>query len=96
MQIVFHKKGLYRVVIGKEVEPQHPLEKSKYLTKLDEAFGFMCIHISMEFLFHIDGLKNPRNVWKKIESLFGNQDELRGHILENESISLQPNNFETI
>ena len=28
--------------------------------------------------------------------LFGNQDDLRGHILENEVISLQPSTFETI
>ena len=45
MQIMLHKKGLYRVAMGKEVESQQPLEKSKYLNKLDESFGFMCIHI---------------------------------------------------
>ena len=60
MHIVLHNKGLYKVTMGKEVEPQHPLEKSKYLNKLDESFGFMCIHISRELLFHLDGLKNPR------------------------------------
>ena len=63
MQIVLHKKCMYRVTMGKEVEPQQLLEKSKYLNKLDEAFGFMCIHISRELLFHIDGLKTPKEVW---------------------------------
>ena len=87
---------MYRVTMGKEVKPQHDLEKSKHLNKLDEAFGFMCIHISRELIFHIDGLKIPREVWLNIESLFGNQDELRGHILENELIALQPSNLETI
>ena len=56
----------------------------------------MCIHISKELLFHLYGLKTPKEVWDKIESLFGKQDELRGHILENELIALQPSNFETL
>ena len=32
------------------------------MNKLDEAFGFMCIHISRELLFHLDGLKTPREL----------------------------------
>ena len=79
-----------------EVEPRAAIEKSKYLNKLDEAFGFICIHISREFLFHLDGLKTPWEVCLKLESLFGKQDELRGHILENELIALQPSSFKTI
>ena len=43
--------------MGREVEPQKHIEKSKYLNKIDEAFGFMCIHISRELLFHLNGLK---------------------------------------
>ena len=57
--------------MGKEVEPQQPLEKSMYLNKLDEEFGFMYIHTSKELLFHIYELKSPRDVWHKLESLFG-------------------------
>ena len=48
MQIVLCNKGQYRVTMAREVKPQQHLEKSKYLNKLDEAFGFMYIHISME------------------------------------------------
>ena len=48
MHIVLHNKGLHRVTMSKEVEPQQPLKKSMYLKKLDEVFGFMWIHISME------------------------------------------------
>ena len=76
--------------------PQQPLEKSKYLNKFNEAFGFMCIHISWELLFHLYGLKTPKELWEKLKSLFGKQDELRGHILENELIELHPNNFKNI
>ena len=79
--------------MGKEVKPQATLEKQKYLNKLDEPFGFMFIHIYIEFLFHLDGFKTPRAVWLKLEYLFGKKYELRGHILENELIALQPNSF---
>ena len=96
MWIVLHNKGLYRVTMGREVKPQQPPEKWKHLNKLDEAFGFMCIHISRELLFHLEGLRKPKEVWDKLESLFGKQDEMRGHILENDLIALQPNKFETI
>ena len=96
MQIVLHNKVLYRVTIGTEVEPQQYLEKSKYLNKGDEYFGFVCIHISKELMFHHDGLKNLKEVWDKLGSLFDRKDELRGHILKNEMIALQPNNFKNI
>ena len=82
--------------MGIEVEPQQHLEKLKYLNKLDEAFSFMCIHISKELLLHLNVLRTPKQVWEKLESLFGKPDELRGHILENELIALQPSNFDTI
>ena len=63
---------------------------------LDEDFDFMWIHISRELLFHLEGLRTQKEVWVNLESLFGKQDEMRGHIMENELIALQPNNFETI
>ena len=66
MKIALHNKSLYKVTMGKEVKPLIVIENSKYLNKLDEAFGFMCIHISREFLFHLDSLKTPREVWKSI------------------------------
>ena len=71
IQIVLHNKGLYKVTMGREVKPQQPLENLEYLNKLDEAFGFMCIHISKELLFHLDGMTTPKDVWEKIKSLFG-------------------------
>ena len=96
MQIVLCNKGMYMVTMGTEVEPQQHLEKLKYLNKLDEAIGFMCIDISRELLFHFEGLRTPKEVRDNIESLFGKKDELKDHILENELITLQPNNFKTI
>ena len=96
MQISLCNKGLSKMTMRREVEPQQYIEKLKHLDRPDEAFGYMCIHISKELSFHLDGLKTPKEVWDKLESLFGKQDELRGHILENELIALQSSNFETL
>ena len=71
MQIALCNKRLFRMTMGIEVEPQQHVEKSKFLNHLDEAFGFMCIHISRDILFHLEGLRTPKEVWDKLESMFG-------------------------
>ena len=62
--------------MGREMKPHHPPEKNKFLNRLDEAFGFLCTHISRDLLFHHEGLETTKEVWKKLEFLFGKQDEL--------------------
>ena len=93
MQGVLCNKVLFRMTMGREVEPQQYVEKNKFLNWLDEAFKFMFIHISRDLLFHLEGLKTPKESWENIESFFGKQDEIRGHILENDLITLHPNSF---
>ena len=83
MQVFLRKLGIYMMIMGRENEPHHPAEKNKFLNWLDEAFGFLCAHISRDLLFHLKGLKTPKEAWEKIEFLFGKQDELQGHTLEN-------------
>ena len=82
--------------MGTEVEPNSAIEKSKFFNRLDEAFGMLCLSISKDLLFHVDNLTTPNEVWLKLEALFGKTDEMRGHQLENELISLSPAHFETI
>ena len=96
MQVSLHKLGLFRMTMGRETEPQHPTEKNKFFNRLNEAFGFLCTHISRDLLFHLEGLKTPKEAWENLEFLFGKQYYIRGHILENELFSLHPNSFETI
>ena len=87
IQIALRNKILFRMTMGREVEPQQYVEKNKFLNRLDEAFSFMCTHISWDIFFHIEGLRTSKEAWEKLEYLFGKQDEL---------IALQPNSFETI
>ena len=96
MYITLRNKAMFRMKMGREVVPQQYIEKSKFLNRLEETFDFICIHISKDILFHLEGLKSKKEAWDKIESLFGKQDELRGHITENGLIALQPSKFETI
>ena len=56
----------------------------------------MCIRISRDLVFHLEGLRTLKEVWDKLESLFGKYDEVRGRILENELIALYPINLDTI
>ena len=76
MQVYLCNIGLLRMKIGGEDEPQQYVEKNKFFNWLDEAFDFMCIHISQDLLFHLEGLKNPNEACENLESLFGKQDEL--------------------
>ena len=96
MQVSLHKFVLYRMTMGREIDPQQHVEKNKFLNWLDEAFGFMCTLISQDILFHLEGLRTHKECCENIETLFGKQDEIWGHILENDLISIQPNIFESI
>ena len=82
--------------MGIEVEPNSAVEKSKYFNRLDEAFGMLCLIILRDILFNVDSLRTPNEFWLRIEDLFGKNDELRGHYLENELITLIPVHFDTI
>ena len=52
--------------------------------------------ISTDLRFHISGIDEPDKAWEKLESVFGKHNEIRGHQLENELLSLNPNDFSCI
>ena len=52
--------------------------------------------ISTDLQFHISGIDEPDKAWEKLESVFGKHNKIRGHQLENELISLNPNDFSCI
>ena len=79
-----------------ETELDKDEDKPKWFNKCDEAYGILCLSISPNFLFHIESLDTPNEIQTKLETLFGTQDSMRGHMLENELISLSPGNFNTI
>ena len=97
MEILLREKGLYRVTMATEAEPNAAaVEKIKWHNRRDEAYGLLCLSISRDLLFHLDGLNSPDQVWDKLSEIFGKTDEMRGHQIENELISLSPSNFESL
>ena len=79
-----------------EEEPTHVIDKARFLNKKDEAFSFLCLSISKDLLFHLSGLKTPKDIWEQLASMYDKHDDLRIYQLENELISLQPGNFKTL
>jgi hypothetical protein len=88
--------GLYRLTLNTDTEPTSAIEKSKYLNRMDEALRTICSLISLDLLFHISSCKTPNEAWKTLEFLFGKKDEMRGHILEVDFLTLDPKIFDNI
>jgi hypothetical protein len=63
---------------------------------MDEAFRTICSLISPDLLFHISSCKTPNEAWTTLEGIFGKQDEMRGHMLEVEFLTLDPKIFDNI
>ena len=59
MEILLRVKGLYKVTMETEAEPNVAVEKIKWNNKRDEAYGLLCLSISRDLLFHLDGLTSP-------------------------------------
>ena len=79
-----------------EVEPNAVAEKIKWHNRRDEANGILCLSISRDLLFHLDGLTSPNKVWENIVDIFGKTNEMRGNQIKNELISLSPSSFESL
>ena len=77
MEILLRAKGLNRVTMEIESEPNAVAEKIKWHNRRDEAYGLLCLSISRDILFHLDGLTSPNEVWEKIVDLFGKTYEMR-------------------
>ena len=96
IEILLRSKGLYRVSMDLENEPNVVVEKAKWHNRVDEAYGLLCLSIYPDIIFHMDGLTTPNQIWTKLESLFGVEDEIREHQLENEIISMSQRSFKSI
>ena len=100
MQLALRKHGYHMIIYGWEAEPHQYVEQKKFMNRCDEAFAYLCTYISRDILFHLEGLRTPRESWEKLDILFNKQDDLRGHILENNLVSLHPSlhpgGFDTI
>jgi hypothetical protein len=96
ISLLLRRKGLYRVTMGRKKEQTTVAEKTKYFNKIDEEIGLIFLSISRYLLFHVSGATTPDVVWTTLEGLFGKQDAMRVHQLENELISLSQIHFRNL
>ena len=89
-------RGLFRITSGNEIEPTDGDKKIKWENRCDETRGLIRMSISTNLWFLISGIDEPDKAWKKLESMCGKHNEIRGHQLENELISLNPNDYSCI
>ena len=89
-------KGLFRVAMATEAEPNAAAKNIKWNNMRDEAYGLLCLNISRDLLFQLNGLTSPNEVWVKLQALFGKIDKMRGYQLENEMIALSLSIFESL
>ena len=71
MEILLREKCLYRVTMETKAEHNAAAEKIKWHNRRDEAYGLLCLSISRDLLFHLDGLTSPNEVWENIVDIFG-------------------------
>ena len=62
MEIMMRSKCLYRATIEIEANPNATADKIKWNNRRDEAYGLLCLNISRDLIFHLDGLSSPYEV----------------------------------
>ena len=60
MQLALRKHGYHGIIHGWEDESHQSVEQNKFLNRCDEAFRYLCTYISRDLLFHLEGLRTPR------------------------------------
>jgi len=63
---------------------------------MDEAHGSICMCISPELQFHLSARNTPNEIWEKVKELYRKHDEMKGHLLKVELLSLNPWNYDRI
>jgi hypothetical protein len=93
MEDLLRSKGLYRITLGKEKELIDADKKSKWDNRNDEARGIIIISISPDLRYHLQDIDDPKEAWNMIEYVFGKLNIIRAQQLENQILTLSPNDF---
>jgi hypothetical protein len=93
MEDLLRSKGLYRITLGNEKESIDVDKKVKWANRSDEAHGPIIMSISPYLRFHLQEIDEPNEAWENLESVFGKHNIIRAHQLENQILTLSPNDF---
>ena len=77
MEYLLRSKRLYRKILGTGTTPIDVEEKiAKWDKKNDKYHGLIGISISLDLIFHLDGLDSPVEPWEKLHTIFGLKNEI--------------------
>jgi len=93
---LLRSKGIYRTTSSQESKPKDEDKKAKWENKKDQECGLIGMSISPDLRFHIAKIDTPDEAMKQLNKVFGIKNEIRTHQLENELLTLDPNNFSSI
>jgi hypothetical protein len=79
--------------LGKEQETTDDENKFKWDNKNDEVCGLIGMSISFFLRFHLQGIDVLDKAWEKLEVVFGKHNIIRAHQIENQLMTLSPNDF---
>jgi hypothetical protein len=96
MENLLRSKVLYQITLGKETTPIDVDKKVKRDNRNDEPHGLIRMSISPDLRFHLQSIDQPKEAWKKIESVFGKHNIIQAQQLENQVLTLSPNDFSCI
>ena len=84
---------MYQITLGNEKESIDVDKKVKWDNRSDEAHGPIIMSISPHLRFHLQEIDEPNEAWENLESVFGKHNIIQAHQLENQILSLSPNDF---
>jgi hypothetical protein len=93
MEYLLRSKGVYQITLGKEKAPTYADKKAKWDNRNDEARELIRIFISPDLRYHLQDIDDPKEAWNTIESVFGKLNIIRAQQLENQILTLSPNDF---
>ena len=93
---ILRSKGIYRIATRLKTKPSNDDKVAKWENKQDQARGLIRISIAQDLWFHVLDIETPHEALDKLNTVFGIQNQIRAHQLENELLTLDPNNLSSI
>ena len=90
------EKGLIDYVDGTMVAPFDPDKLSEWNHNNKVSIGTLRKYVHEDLIFHIDNCKIVKEAWDKFASLYAKVDKARGFELDENLMSLDPKEFDTI
>ena len=76
---LLRSKGLYRIATGQETKPTDEDKTVKWENKQDQAQGLIIISIAQDLRFHILEIDTLDEALKKLNNVFGIQNQIKAH-----------------